>query len=132
MIKRIIAAASALLILMSLSACSVRKDDVSDSISTAATTVKETRIHNNFKDALPDFEFDNPVSEDYQESIKYVFNVECSEKECEKYIKELKNAGFLNNAIETDSYYTASTEEGYFVEMTYINGTLTVYTKKTA
>lgn len=131
MLKKIISAALAVLLLAGLSACSI-KDDTSDKtrFSVSTTVLRETRIHNYFKDMLPDFEFENQVSESYEESVKYIFNVECSERECKKYIEALKEAGFVNSATETESYYTASTDEGYFVEMTHINGMLTVYTKK--
>lgn len=128
--KRFLALFLGFVILLSMAACSI--EGSSSKEETPATTVKETRIYNNYKDVLPDFDFENPISEDYEESVKYSFNVKCSEKECEKYIKKLKNAGFTEKAIETDSYYTAYTEDGYFVEMTYINGNLTVYSKKMA
>ncbi len=128
MIKRISAAVLAVIMIMSISACSINNDK-SDTVT---TTVKETKIHNNFRDVLPDYNFDNEISEDYEESVKYSFNVKCSEKECEKYIEKLKKAGFTERATETDNYYTAVSKDGYFVEMTYINGNLTVYTKKIA
>lgn len=129
MLKRFVAAVSALLIIFSLSSCSIKKGDENPEVS---VTVKETRVHNNFKDVLPKPDFDGEISENYDEGIKYSFNVKCSEKECEKYIKQLKKAGFVERATETKNYYTAVTEDGYFVEMTYINGNLTVYTKKIA
>ncbi len=130
MFKRLIAAISALLMIMSVSACSIKESNGSETVKTSATTVRETKVHNNFKDILPKFKFDNEISEDYEESIKYSFNVKCSEKVCKNYIKQLKKVGFVERAVETESYYTAFTEDGYFVEMTYINGNLTVYTKK--
>ena len=128
MLKRFAAAAAVLLVFFSFSSCNVKDDEISE----VSVTVKETRVHNNFKDVLPKPDFDGEISESYDEGIKYSFNVKCSEKECEKYIKQLKKAGFVERATETKNYYTAVTEDGYFVEMTYINGNLTVYTKKIA
>ena len=128
MLKRFAAAAAVLLVIFSFSSCNVKDDEIPE----VSVTVKETRVHNNFKDVLPKPDFDGEISENYDEGIKYSFNVKCSEKECEKYIKQLKKAGFVERATETKNYYTAVTEDGYFVEMTYINGNLTVYTKKIA
>lgn len=132
MFKRFIAALSAVLIIFGMSACSIKENETINKTSSDVTTVKETKVRNNFKDVLPKPKFDNEISEDYEEGIKYSFSVKCSEKECEKYIKQLKKAGFVERATETESYYTAFTEDGYFVEMTYIGGNLTVYTKKVA
>ena len=128
MLKRFAAAAAVLLVIFSFSSCNVKDDEIPE----VSVTVKETRVHNNFKDVLQKPDFDGEISENYDEGIKYSFNVKCSEKECEKYIKQLKKAGFVERATETKNYYTAVTEDGYFVEMTYINGNLTVYTKKIA
>ena len=97
---------------------------------TMAPTARITKIHNNFKDVLPDFKFENPVSEKYEESIRYVLSVKCSEKETEKYINALKKAGFVNSATEASTYYSAKTEDGFFAEVTYINEILTVHVKK--
>lgn len=131
MIKRITALIFALMILMSVSACNIDKDNtLSPSAATASTTVKETRIHNGFKDQLPEFKFKNEISEIYDEGLSYIVSVECTEKECEKYIKELKNAGFVNEAIEAEHYYTAVNADNYFVELTYVEEMLTLYMKK--
>lgn len=128
MFKKIFAAILSAFVIMSISACSVENGKE----NSVASTEKETVIFNNFGYALPNFEFDNEISEDYEEGVKYSFNVKCSKKECAKYIEELKKAGFTERATETKNYYTAVSEDGYFVEMTYINGNLTVYTKKIA
>lgn len=128
--KKLFALILAVIIVMSLASCSIKTTSDSESVKPAETTVKETRIRNSYKDVLPDFKFKNEISENYEESISYSFNVECSEKECEKYIKQLKKSGFVNGATETESYYCGVTDDGYFVEMVYVNGKITVFTKK--
>ena len=128
MLKKFVAVALIMIAVIGISACSVENGKDNN----AVTTVRETVVYNSFKDALPYFSFDNEISEAYEENVKYSFNVKCSSKECAKYIEELKKAGFTERATETKNYYTAVSEDGYFVEMTYINGNLTVYTKKIA
>lgn len=128
MIKRIAAGICAFALLFALSACN---PDKNDNVSTAeSTTVKETRIHNYFKDALPEFDFKNEPSEEYNEGISYVLRVESSEKEVKKYLKELKDAGFTESAVESEKYYAARNADRYHIELTHIDGILTLYVRK--
>ena len=127
MIKKICAALCAFLFLLGFSACSPDKGG-EEFVET--TTVKETRIYNHFKDAVPEFNFKNDPTEEYNEGISYVLRVEASEKEVEKYIKALQKAGFTESAVEAEKYYAARTAEGYHVELTNIDGILTVYVRK--
>ncbi len=129
MIKRICAAVCAFALLLGLSACS--PDKGGEGITqTPETTVKETRIYNYFKDAVPEFEFKNTPTEEYNEGISYVLRVEASEKEVEKYIKALQKAGFTESAVQAEKYFAARNAEGYHVELTNIDGILTVYVRK--
>ncbi len=130
MVKKIIAAVCAVAALFCLSACNINRDNSKAEITTVLQTERVTRIHNNFKDVLPSFKFENPISEKYEESIRYVLSVRCSQKEFEKYVKALKKAGFVNSATEASTYYSAKTEDGYFAEVTYIQEILTVHVKK--
>ncbi len=130
MIKKIIAAVCAFAALFCLSACNAEKGKAENVTATMMPTVRETRIHNNFKDVLPDFKFKNPVSEKYEESIRYVLSVRCSEREMKKYVDALKKAGFVNSATEASTFYSAKTDEGYFAEVTYVEEIMTVNVKK--
>ena len=53
-----------------------------------------TQIANEFSAQLPDFNFSEDIVDSYEESLRYSFSVECSEKESEKYIKAVKKVGF--------------------------------------
>lgn len=128
MIKRISAGICAFALLLALSACSPDEND--GELTANSTTVKETRIHNYFKDALPEFDFKNDPFEEYNEGISYVLRVNASEREVEKYLKELKKAGFEESAVEAENYYAARTADGYHIEITHIDGILTVYVRK--
>ncbi len=130
MVKKIIAAVCTAAVLFGFSSCNVEKNETDEITLSAPTTARITRIYNNFKDVLPDFKFKNPISEKYEESIRYVLSVRCSEKEMEKYVDALKKAGFVNAATEASTYYSAKTEDGYFAEVTYIQEILTVHVKK--
>ncbi len=126
MIKRVAASLLVLMLLFGVSACK----DNENSLSSEKTTVKETRLHNYFSEQLPEFSFDNEVTEEYNEGFSYILRVNASEKECLKYIEKLKKADFVNDPIEADAYYAAKNGKGYFVEVTYIEGMLTVFVKK--
>lgn len=128
--KRILAAVLLALIAVSISSCSIKNNGGSQKNSSAASTQKETRIRNSFKDVLPDFGFDSVPVENYREGISYSFSAQCSEREFEKYIDAVKKAGFETKPIEANGYYSAYTEDDYFVEITLINDTITVYVKR--
>lgn len=128
MFKKICAGACALVLLLGLTAC--QPDNIEGQTVAESTTVKETRIYNHFRDVLPEFKFKNDPTEEYNEGISYVFRVEASEKEVEKYIKALQKSGFTESAVEAEKYYAARNAEGYHVELTNIDGILTVYVRK--
>ncbi len=128
--KRIIALICAVLIVSGITAC--KKIDINqNSQSTkASTTVKETRIHNNFKDVLPKFDFDSQLSENYREGMSYSFSAECSDNKFKKYVDKVKKAGFVSKASEGEGYFAAYSEDGYYTEMTLVGGRITVYIKR--
>lgn len=131
MIKQIISALVVLMLVLSVSACKkIDSDVIGNATSALASTRKETRIHNNFKDVLPDFTFDSDPVEKYQEGISYTFSARCSERKFNKYIDKVKKTGFDKNAVEADGYYAACSEEGYYIEATLVNKNITVYTKR--
>lgn len=130
MIKKILAAVLLALTAVSISSCSVKNGSDMLYSSTAVSTQKETRIHNSFKDALPDFGFDSVPVENYREGVSYSFSVRCSERDYEKYINAVKKAGFETKAVEADCYYSAYTEDKYFVEITLVDGVITVFVKR--
>lgn len=93
----------------------------------AAVTAKSTAVYNHFKDRIPELKFKNTPVEKYEDGLSYVLSVKCSEKEYKSCIKKLKKAGFDVSPVETDTYYNASDDTGYFVEVTYVGEMLTVY-----
>ena len=132
--KRIISVlAACAFILLTASSCSIKKTDnggvVITAAPTASTTVAQTKMHNDFKDRLPAFKFENEPSEKYDDGMRYILTVKCSKKEYEKYIKEVKKTGFAQNAIEDDGYFCAYDEQGYYAEITYISEMMTVFVK---
>lgn len=129
MIKRIVASVCAFIFSLGLSACSPDKGGEVVT-QTTETTVIETRIYNYFKDVVPEFKFKNDPTEEYNEGISYVLRVEASEKEVEKFLKKLKNAGFSESAVESEKYFAARNADGYHVEMTHIEGIMTLYVRK--
>lgn len=129
MLKKILAAALIAAIAVSVSSCSI-ENGVSSVTTTTSTTQQETRIHNSFKDVLPDFGFDSTPVENYREGISYSFSAECSEKDYKKYIDAVKKAGFEVNAVEADGYYSAYTADKYYVEITLVGDFITVYVKR--
>ena len=130
--KKIFAFILVLVIALSAAGCNIKKNDIDEkeSSSVITTTEQVTLIYNHFKDRLPDFDFKKEVKETYRESLSYAFSVECSDKEFKKYVSALEDAGFNQNAVSAEGYYTASTEDAYFVEAALINGILNVNVKK--
>lgn len=129
MLKKILAAALLAVIAVSVSSCSIKNDTLEDT-TTAPSTQKETRIHNSFKDVLPDFGFDSTPVENYREGISYSFSAKCSERNYEKYINAVKKAGFEISAVEANGYYSAYTADKYYVEITLVEDLITVYVKR--
>lgn len=132
MLKRILAAVTAVSLVMSVSSCSIDDNTAGKTDARSNTTTqKETRIHNNFKDVLPEFKFDGEPVEKYEEGLSYTFSAECSESNYEKYIRQIKKAGFENKPVEANGYYAAYNAENYFVEITLVGDYITVFTKRT-
>ncbi len=128
MIKRISAAILSFLFLLCLCSCNLDNEKENDGLKNNATvTAKSTAVHNHFKDRVPEFDFNNKPVEKYEDGLSYSLSVKCSDREYSSYLKKLKKAGFEVNPIEADTYYSASDEKGYFVEVTYVNEMLTVY-----
>ena len=130
MVNKIIAAAMLLAVTVSFSSC--KRDTDADFLSgiTEPSTQEITRIHNGFKDVLPSFGFDSKPVENYREGVDYSFSAKCSDGDFKKYIKAVKKAGFDVNAVEAEGYYAAHTADKYYVEITLVNGLITVYVKR--
>ncbi len=128
--KKIFALFSVILVLLGFSACEIKNGNESAKKPEYSFTQKETAVHNYFKDKIPDFNFDNEPVERYRDGISYTLSVTCSQNEFKKYVKKLKNNGFEQNAVETETYYSADTDDGFFVEATYVGDMLTVFVKK--
>lgn len=130
--KKIIAALLIVACAFSLFGCNIKNENKPENKKTtaAATTEQSTKIYNHFKDRLPEFKFKNEIEGIYDESLKYSFSVASSEREFRKYVNALEKAGFDVNAASATGYYTASTEDSYFVEAALVNGILNVSIKK--
>ncbi len=128
MTKKLLSIVIAAVILLGMSACSIKKDDDTGFVQNTAVseiTEKPTYYHNTFKDRIPEFNFKEDVEEKYVDGDSYYFVVKCSEKEFEKYTKDLKKHGFENNLVEATGYFYAKDGEGYYAELVYKNGSLT-------
>ena len=130
MLKRFISALCATVIAVSFTAC--RKIDGGNTGSTDSKTVSQmaTRIHNDFADVLPSFEFDSEKTENYKEGISYSFGAKCSDGKFRKYVDKVKKAGFDQKPSEGKGYYAAYSEDGYYTEITLVNGNITVFIKR--
>ena len=131
MIKKIFIIAAVLLMVLSFSACEIKNGNKTQNNPEYSFTQKETVVFNYFKDKIPDFNFDNEPVERYRDGISYTFSVTCSQNEFKKYVKKLKNNGFEQNTVEAETYFSADTDDGFFVEATYVGDMLTVFVKKT-
>ena len=133
MVKKIISVLGAVLVVLGVSACKKidsNSHNLGSDSSVSVTTETETRIPNNFKDVLPSFKFDSEISENYKEGLSYSFSAKCSKSKFRKYIEKVKNAGFVNKASEAEGYYAAYSENGYYTEITLVNGNITAYIKR--
>ncbi|MBQ2848007.1 MAG: hypothetical protein IJE74_07105 [Clostridia bacterium] len=128
MFKKFLLFFISLFIILGISACGVENNDKNTS-NMISFTSKETLIHNYFKDRIPDFNFKNEVVEKYDDGISYILTVKCDKNEFKKYLKKLKKAGFEENVVEAETYYSANDGDGYFIEATYVGEMLTVYVK---
>ncbi|MBQ3045969.1 MAG: hypothetical protein IJD49_08465 [Clostridia bacterium] len=128
--KRVLAVLLLSSIALSITSCKIDKNIDFSGDTTAQSTQKETRIHNSFKDVLPDFGFDSVPLENYREGVSYSFSAQCSEKDYEKYIDAVKKTGFNVNSTEANGYYSAYTEDDYFAEITLVDGMITVFVKR--
>ncbi len=130
MLKKIISFLCVTAVVLSFTAC--KKIDGGNNGFTESATVsqKTTRIYNNFADVLPSFKFDSEITENYKEGISYSFGAKCSDGKFRKYIDKVKKAGFDQKASEGKGYYAAYSEDGYYTEITLINGNITVFIKR--
>ncbi len=130
--KKIFAVLFVLVISLSVAGCNIKNDNIDEKESNAAITTTEqvTLIYNHFKDRLPEFKFKKEIKDTYRESLSYSFSVESSDREFQKYVSALEDAGFNKNTVSAEGYYTASTEDSYFVEAALISGVLNVNIKK--
>lgn len=112
--------------ILCLCSCKLNGDKTDSNI---AVTAKSTAVFNRFKEKIPKLKFDNEPDEKYNDGFNYVLSVECSQKEFKNCLKKLKKTGFDVNPVEADTYYSASDSEGYFVEVTYVAGMLTLNIK---
>ncbi len=130
MVKRIVSLIGAVLVVMSISACKKIENNQVGQSQSASSTAAETRIPNSFKDVLPDFDFDSEPVENYREGLSYSFSAECSKSKFRKYVDKVKAAGFTSKASEGEGYYAAYSDDGYYTEITLVNGNITVYIKR--
>ena len=130
MAKRIIVLISAVLIVFGITACKKIDNGQGAHSTKASSTVKETRIHNNFKDVLPKFDFDSELLENYKEGMSYSFSAECSKNKFKKYVEKVRKAGFDSKVTEGEGYFAAYSDDGYYTEMTLIGERITVYIKR--
>lgn len=131
MTKKIISMLCAVLAVMSITACKkIENNNQDNQPEQILSTVKETRIPNDFKDVLPVFDFDGEPVETYKEGLNYSFSAKCSKSKFRKYVEKVKDAGFENKASEGEGYYAAYSEEGYYTEITLVNGNITVFIKR--
>ncbi len=131
--KKIFAVILIAVIALNFAGCNLKnnKIDKNDKINEIVTTTEQvTLIYNHFKDRLPEFDFKKEVKGVYRESLNYSFSVECNDREFKKYVSALESAGFNKNAVSAEGYYTASTEDSYFVEAALVNGIMNVNIKK--
>lgn len=124
--KKLYAAIAVFIAILCLCSCKVDGKKIENNITVVA---KSTAVFNRFKEKIPKLKFDNEPDEKYNDGFNYVLSVECSDKEYKNCLKKLKNSGFNVNPIEADTYYSASDSEGYFVEVTYVAGMLTLNIK---
>ncbi len=129
MIKKIFAAITLISMLFVFYSCGVNNDKKLTAPSYSFTQ-KATLIHNHFKEKLPEFKFKNEPVEKYRDGVSHTLSVTCTLKEFGKYIKKLQKAGFEQNIVEAQTYFSANTSDGYFVEATYVGDMLTVSVKK--
>ena len=128
MYKKIISVLFIFAFAFSLVSCNMDDEVGSDN----GVVAPVTQIANEFSAQLPDFNFSEDIVDSYEESLRYSFSVECSEKESEKYIKAVKKVGFTEGYPETapvsgNGYYKASNAEKYMIEIVYKNSILTVH-----
>ncbi len=127
MLKRISAALLCLAMLLTVSACNIKKDKDSafESAGTSSATKVSTTAQNFLKDIIPEFDFKESPAESFNGS-NYTFTVECSEREYKKYIKALKKSGFEKNMVDETGYFYAFNSENYLAEVIYIEKFMTV------
>lgn len=130
MLKRFVSALCVAAVAISFTACKKIDDINSDFIEQKTSVQKSTRIHNNFADILPSFKFDSEIAENYKEGISYSFGAKCSENKFKKYVDKVKKVGFDQKASEGNGYYAAYSEDGYYTEITLVNGNITVFIKR--
>lgn len=128
MIKKISAAILLLAVLVCFASCNFDNENSKEE-NIVSAAAKTTAVHNHFKDRIPEYSFENEPVEKYEDGFSYILSVKCSQREYKNYLKKLKKTGFEQNPIEADTYYSASDEEGYFVEVTYVGEMLTVLIK---
>ena len=127
MFKKLITVLLSLTICFSFCSCSF--NSTKKQTSSYSFTQKVTVIHNHYKDKLPDFDFKSEPVEKYRDGYSYTLSVTCKLKEFDKYVNKLKKAGFVENVLEAETFFSANTQDGYFVEVTYVGDMLTVFVK---
>lgn len=129
MVKKLIAILTVIPMLVAFYSCGVRNDK-NQVVESYSFSQKATQIYNHFKEKLPEYKFKNEPVEKYRDGLSYTLSVSCTLKEFGKYVKKLEKSGFDVNAVKAQTYFTASTYDGYFVEATYVGDMLTVLVKK--
>lgn len=129
MFKKFISVLFVSVVILNFVACK-KIDDSNSGFAEQKTSVQKiTRIHNNFADILPSFKFDSEITENYKEGINYSFSAKCSDSKFKKYIDKVKKEGLDKKASEGNGYYAAYSDDGYYTEITLVNGNITVFVK---
>ncbi|MBO5858182.1 MAG: hypothetical protein J6R20_00175 [Clostridia bacterium] len=126
MFKKLFAILSLFIIIFSFAGCKEVEKGKDNGVIPAST-----KIANEFIGQLPEFEFSSEVVDSYSEALRYTFSVKCSNSEFKKYLKSVKNSGFVlgfpeQQPVSGDGYYKASNDKGYMVEIVYKSDFLTV------
>lgn len=129
MLKKIFVFLIVIITVFSLGSCGIKNEKNKQTDTSYSFTQKPTAVKNYFKEKLPEFNFSEEPVERYRDGISYTLSVTCSQKEFNKYVNKLKDIGFELNSVEADTYFSANTEDKFFVEVTYIGDMLTVFVK---
>lgn len=129
MVRKTLAVLTVIPMLFVFYSCGLNNDK-NQTAPSYSFTQKATLVHNYFKEKLPEHKFKNEPVEKYRDGVSYTLSVTCTLKEFGRYVKKLQKAGFDLNVVEAETYFSANTDDGYFVEATYVGDMFTVFVNK--